>query len=66
MARRRDIEITIAPNGQIEVHVKGMPGKQCLKVRDMLAGLVGRAHSEQHTGEYYQSEEVVSLEQRRV
>ncbi len=36
MAKRRDIEVTIAPDGTVQVHVSGMPGKQCMQVRELL------------------------------
>ncbi|MCL6499912.1 MAG: DUF2997 domain-containing protein [Firmicutes bacterium] len=66
MARKRDIEVSISPDGRVQVHVKGMPGKQCLKVRQLLEEVLGPLESQRLTSEYYDPEEdqPVSLEIR--
>lgn len=57
MAKRRDLEITIAPDGTVQVHVKGMPGKQCLKIKEVLEQVVGPLQDQRLTSEYYEPEE---------
>lgn len=57
MAKRRDVEISIAPDGTISVHVKGLPGKQCLKIKEILEQSVGALQSQRFTAEYYEPEE---------
>ena len=66
MAKKRELEITIAPDGTIEVHVSGFPGKQCLKVKEMLEEVVGPLQSQRFTSEYYEpeTEKHISLDQR--
>jgi hypothetical protein len=66
VARKRDIEVSIAPDGRVQVHVKGMPGKQCLKVRQLLEEVLGPLESQRLTSEYYEPEDdlPVSLEIR--
>ncbi|HEY3998796.1 MAG TPA: DUF2997 domain-containing protein [Candidatus Xenobia bacterium] len=65
MARRRDIDIRIAPDGRLEVHVKGMPGKQCLEVKAILENLVGGLESQRLTPEYYEAPEHARLNLER-
>lgn len=57
MPKRRDLEITIAPDGTVQVHVKGMPGKQCLRLKEILEQVVGPLQSQTLTSEYYEPEE---------
>lgn len=66
MARRRELEIAIAPDGTLSVHVKGMPGKQCLKIKELLEKSIGALQSQRLTAEYYEPEEAarISLERR--
>lgn len=66
MAKRRELEISIAPDGTVQVHVKGMPGKQCLKIKEILEKSVGPLQSQQLTSEYYEPEDParISLERR--
>ncbi len=66
MARRRDIEVTIAPDGTVQVHVSGMPGKQCLQIRELLEETLGPLQSQTLTSEYHAPEEPtrISLERR--
>ena len=40
MAKKRELEVSIAPDGTVQVHVTGFPGKQCLKVKEMLEEIV--------------------------
>jgi len=62
MAKRRELEISIAPDGTVQVHVKGMPGKQCLRIKEILEGSVGPLQSQQLTSEYYEPEEPAKIQ----
>ena len=38
---QREFEITIAPNGNVELHIKGYKGKSCLEVVRFFEQIVG-------------------------
>jgi len=64
--RPRDFEITIGPDGSVEVHVKGYRGKRCLEAAKLFEHMVGAMQSQHLTNEYYGPEEEVQyrIEQR--
>lgn len=66
MARRRELEVTIAPDGTVQVHISGMPGKQCLQIKEILEQTIGPLQSQRLTSEYYEPEEPgrISVERR--
>jgi hypothetical protein len=55
----REFEITINPDGTVEVHVKGYKGKRCLEVARMLEQIVGEMKAQRETSEFYEPEEQV-------
>ncbi len=57
--RQREFEITIGPDGSVEVHVKGYKGKRCLEAVKFFEQIVGETRSQQLTSEYYDPEEEV-------
>ncbi|MFZ0826284.1 MAG: DUF2997 domain-containing protein [Verrucomicrobiia bacterium] len=63
---QREFEITIAPNGSVEVHVKGYKGKRCLEAMKIFEQVVGEMKSQRETSEFYEPDEQVqiNLEQR--
>jgi acylphosphatase len=58
---QREFNITIAPDGNVEVHVKGYKGKSCLEVIKMFEQVVGEIKSRQETTEFYEPDEQVQL-----
>ena len=58
---QREFEITIAPDGSVEVHVKGYKGKTCLEVMKMFEQVVGELKSRSETSEFYEPDEQVQL-----
>ncbi len=64
--QQREFEITIGPDGTVEVHVKGYKGKRCLEAVKMFERIVGEMKSQRLTSEYYDPEEEVRyrIEQR--
>jgi len=64
--RQREFEITIGPDGSVEVHVKGYKAKRCLEAVKFFEQIVGETRSQQLTSEYYDPEEEVQyhIEQR--
>jgi hypothetical protein len=48
------VEITVRPDGKVEVHVKGIPGMDCLaETEDLTRLLGGTVESQDMTGEAY-------------
>ena len=55
----REYEITIQPDGQVNLHVRGYKGKGCLEAVQMFEQIVGELKSRQATSEFYEPDEVV-------
>jgi Protein of unknown function (DUF2997) len=52
------IEITVRPDGKVEMQVKGIPGMDCLAETEDLARLLGgQVEAQEMTGEAYQDTE---------
>ena len=64
---QREFEITIAPDGSVEVHIKGYKGKTCLEAAKIFEKIVGEIKSQQHTAEFYEPDEKVrhQIDQRQ-
>lgn len=56
---QREFDITIAPDGQVELHVKGFKGRRCLEAIKLFEQIVGEMQSQQQTSEFYEPEEQV-------
>jgi len=63
---QREFEITIGPDGGVELHVKGYKGKACLEAVKIFEQIVGEMQSQRETNEFYEPDETVSynIEQR--
>jgi hypothetical protein len=57
----REYEITIAPDGGVELQVKGFKGKRCLEAAKLFEQIIGAARSQQNTSEFYEPDETVHL-----
>jgi hypothetical protein len=62
----REYDLTIEPNGEVRLHVRGYKGKGCLEAVKLFEKIVGELKSQQATSEMYEPEEVVryNIEQR--
>lgn len=58
---QREFEITIAPDGTVEVSVQGYKGKRCLEAMKIFQDVVGEVRSQNLTQEYYAPEEDVRI-----
>ncbi len=56
---QRELEITIAPDGRVELHIKGFKGKSCLEVARLFENIVGEEQSRSQTQEFYEPDEQV-------
>jgi len=57
----REFDITIAPDGNVELHVKGYKGKSCLEVMKIFEQVVGEMKDRRETSEFYEPDEQVQL-----
>ena len=64
---QREFEITVAPDGSVELRVKGYKGKRCLEAVRLFEQIVGEMKSQRQTSEFYEPEEEVQyhVEQRK-
>ena len=62
----REYDLTIEPNGEVRLHVRGYKGKRCLDAVRLFEKIVGELKSQQTTSEFYEPDEVVryNVEQR--
>jgi hypothetical protein len=56
---QREFDITIGPDGNVELHVKGFKGKGCLEAMKLFEQIVGEVKSQRETSEFYEPEEQV-------
>ena len=62
---QREFEITIAPDGSVELHVKGYKGKSCLEALKLFEQVVGELKSRRETSEFYEPDEQVQFKSSR-
>lgn len=58
------LDIKIALDGTVEVHIEGVKGKACLETAELFKKLVGPQVSRKLTGEYYEPEGHVTRDVR--
>lgn len=56
---QREFEIMIAPDGSVELHVKGYKGRSCLEAIKIFKQVVGELKSQRETSEFYEPDEPV-------
>ena len=57
MAVKHELNISIGPDGNIEIEVKGAKGDECLAITKDLEEALGVVRSREHTSEYYQQKQ---------
>ena len=62
---QREFQITIQPDGKVELHVQGYKGKSCLEAVKMFEKIVGEIQSQRETTEFYEPEELVQYHIRQ-
>ena len=58
---QKEYEITIEPNGQVRLHIKGIKGSQCMDIAKLFEQIVGKEVSKDLTSEFYEPAEQVRL-----
>jgi hypothetical protein len=64
---QREFEITIGPDGKVEVLIQGYKGKKCLEAVKVFEEIVGEIRSQRETKEFYEPDDDVhiNVDQRR-
>lgn len=57
MAVKQELEISITPEGEVKIEVKGVKGASCLDVTKDIEEALGVVKSRENTSEYYQQEQ---------
>lgn len=60
-----ELEISIAADGRLTLHIKGVKGKACEETVELFKRLVGPKASSKPTPEYYEPEAHVTRDARR-
>lgn len=60
---QREFDITIAPDGSVEIQVKGYKGKSCLEAVKIFEQVVGEMKAQRETSEFYEPDEHVQFNQ---
>jgi hypothetical protein len=63
---QREFDIIIAPDGGVEVRVRGYKGKSCMEIMKLFEQVVGELKSTDQTSEFYEPDEQVqqNIDQR--
>lgn len=61
-----ELEIKIAPDGSVELHIKGVKGKACTQTAELFKKIVGPQTSQKLTGEYYEPDSHVTRDIRNL
>jgi len=56
---QRELEITIGPDGEVELLAKGYKGKGCKEIAKIFEKVVGELKEQRETSEFYEPDEVV-------
>jgi acylphosphatase len=57
VVKKRDLVITIDPDGNVKIEVEGVAGKDCMDFTAWLEAELGDVTDRQFTSSYYQEEE---------
>ncbi len=53
---KTELEIIINENGEVQVDIKGVKGKKCLEIAELIEKIIGEMKSKRHKPEYYETE----------
>ncbi|MBN1257187.1 MAG: DUF2997 domain-containing protein [Planctomycetes bacterium] len=59
---KHELDITISPNGEVKVHIKGVKGPACLEYAKIFEKILGEASDVEHTHEYYEPPTEVEIQ----
>lgn len=53
---KTELEIIIDENGEVHLDIKGIKGKGCVAIAELIAKLLGEMKSKKHKPEYYEAD----------
>lgn len=56
MAVKQELEITITPDGEVKIEVKGVKGSSCVDLTKDIEEALGTVKARENTSEFYQQE----------
>jgi len=62
---RKELEIKIKPDGEVEILTHGFKGKSCLDAVAPFQAVLGELRHQEYTSEYYEKEETRGVQRRR-
>jgi len=62
---RKELEITITPEGEVKILTHGFKGEECLEAVKPFEGTVGVVNQRELTSEYYEQPRVVPTQRTR-
>ena len=57
MAVKQELEISITPEGEVKIEVKGIKGSSCVDATKEIEEALGVVKDREHTSEFYQQEQ---------
>lgn len=62
---RKELEITIKPDGEVEIVTHGFKGQSCLDAVAPFQAVLGELKHQEYTSEYYEREKTRRIERGR-
>ena len=59
---KTELEIIIDENGEVHLDIKGIKGKKCLEIAEMVEKILGEMRSKRLKPEYYEEDVVIKRE----
>ncbi len=57
---KTELEIIIDENGEVHLDIKGIKGKKCLEIAEMVEKAIGEMKGKKHKLEYYETDVSIS------
>lgn len=61
MAVKQELEISIGPDGNVQIEVKGVKGGNCTDITKEIEEALGVVSAREYTSEYYQQEQQTGI-----
>ncbi|MEO0136359.1 MAG: DUF2997 domain-containing protein [candidate division WOR-3 bacterium] len=59
---KTELEIIIDENGEVHLDIKGVKGKKCVEIAEIVKGIIGEMKSKNHKPEFYEADVHISSE----
>ncbi len=58
--QKTELEIIIDENGEVHLDIKGIKGKKCLEIAELVEKVIGEMKDKKHKPEYYETDVSIS------